>query len=71
MKEKEIEKGDYGLSNLNQTIPNLIISQATVERLGESGATHDSQSVSQSGVEARVARILNGWDDSEAGLSQG
>ena len=31
-----------------------------VERLGESGATHDSQSASRSGVEAWVARNLNG-----------
>ena len=43
----------------------------SLERLGESGATHDSQSASRSGVEARVARNLNGWDDSDAGLSQG
>ena len=43
----------------------------TLERLGESGATHDSQSASRSGVEAWVARNLNGWDDSDAGLSQG
>ena len=42
----------------------------TIERLGESGATHDSQSASRSGVEAWVARNLNGWDDSDAGLSQ-
>ena len=42
-----------------------------IERLGESGATHDSQSASQSGVEAWAARNLNGWDDSDAGLSQG
>ena len=42
-----------------------------MERLGESGATHDSQSASRSGVEAWVARNLNGWDDSDAGLSQG
>ena len=41
----------------------------TLERLGESGATHDSQSASRSGVEAWVARNLNGWDDSDAGLS--
>ena len=41
-----------------------------IERLGESGATHDSQSASRSGVEAWVARNLNGWDDSDAGLSQ-
>ena len=41
-----------------------------LERLGESGATHDSQSASRSGVEAWVARNLNGWDDSDAGLSQ-
>ena len=33
---------------------------AKVERLGESGMTHDSQSASRSGVEARVARNLNG-----------
>ena len=44
---------------------------AALERLGESGATHDSQSASRSGVEAWVARNLNGWDDSDAGLSQG
>ena len=43
----------------------------TIERLGESGVTHDSQSASRSGVEARLARNLNGWDDSDAGLSQG
>ena len=43
----------------------------TIERLGESGATHDSQSASRSGVEAWVARNLNGWDDSDAGLSKG
>ena len=43
----------------------------TLERLGESGATHDSQSASRSGVEAWVARNLNGWDDSDAGLSEG
>ena len=42
-----------------------------IERLGESGATHDSQSASRSGVEAWVARNLNGWDDSDAGLSKG
>ena len=42
----------------------------TLERLGESGATHDSQSASRSGVEAWVARNLNGWDDSDAGLSE-
>ena len=41
-----------------------------LERLGESGATHDSQSASRSGVEAWVARNLNGWDDSDAGLSE-
>ena len=41
-----------------------------LERLGESGATHDSQSAPRSGVEAWVARNLNGWDDSDAGLSQ-
>ena len=41
------------------------------ERFGESGATHDSQSPSRSGVEARVAQNLNGWDDFDAGLSQG
>ena len=44
--------------------------QQALERLGESGATHDSQSASRSGVEAWVARNLNGWDDSDAGLSQ-
>ena len=43
----------------------------TFERSGESGATHDTQSASRSGVEARVARNLNGWDNSDAGLSQG
>ena len=43
----------------------------SLERLGESGATHDSQSASRSGVEAWVARNLNGWDDSDAGLSKG
>ena len=43
----------------------------TIERLGESSATHNSQSASRSGVEAWVARNLNGWDDSDAGLSQG
>ena len=37
----------------------------TLERLGESGATHDSQSASRSGVEAWVARNLNGWEDSD------
>ena len=42
-----------------------------IERLGESGATHDSESALRSGVEDRVARNLNGWDDSDAGLSQG
>ena len=42
-----------------------------IERLGESGATHDLQSASRSGVEAWVARNLNGWDDSDAGLSKG
>ena len=31
-----------------------------LEKLGESGATHDSQSTSRSGVEAHVARNLNG-----------
>ena len=46
-------------------------SMCSLERLGESGATHDSQSASRSGVEAWVARNLNGWDDSDAGLSQG
>ena len=44
---------------------------AILERLGESGATHDSQSASRSGVEAWVAQNLNGWDYSDAGLSQG
>ena len=48
-----------------------IASDVSIERLGESGATHDSQSASRSGVEAWVARNLNGWDDSDAGLSQG
>ena len=43
----------------------------SIERLGESGATHDSQSASRSGVEAWVAPNLNGWDDSDAGLSKG
>ena len=43
----------------------------STERLGESGVTHDSQSASRSGVEAWVARNLNGWDDSDAGLTQG
>ena len=43
----------------------------SLERLGESGATHDSQSASRSGVEAWVERNLNGWDDSDAGLSEG
>ena len=47
------------------------VEQLTLERLGESGATHDSQSASRSGVEAWVARNLNGWDDSDAGLSKG
>ena len=42
---------------------------APLERLGESGATHDSQSASRSGVEAWVARNLNGWDDSDAGVT--
>ena len=32
----------------------------TLERLGEFGATRDSQSVSGSGVGARLARNLNG-----------
>ena len=41
------------------------------ERLGKSGATHDSQSASRFGVEAWVERNLNGWDDSDAGLSEG
>ena len=45
--------------------------RSLLERLGESGATHDSQSASRSGVEAWVARNLNGWDDSDAGLSEG
>ena len=40
-----------------------------LERLGKSGATHDSQSASTSGVEAWVARNLNGWDDSDAGAT--
>ena len=31
-----------------------------LERFGESGATHDSQSASRSGVEACVAQNLNG-----------
>ena len=43
----------------------------TLERLGESGATHDSQSASRSGVEARVAWNLNGPGYSDAALSQG
>ena len=34
----------------------------------ESGATHDSQSASRSGVEAWVVRNLNGRDDSDAGV---
>ena len=38
----------------------------SIERSGESGATHDSQSASRSGVEAWVARNLNGWDESGA-----
>ena len=55
-----------------QTIILQVVScQISIERLGESGATHDSQSASRSGVEAWVARNLNGWDDSDAGLSKG
>ena len=54
-------------SSTKMTAPARIL----VERLGESGATHDSQSASRSGVEAWVARNLNGWDDSDAGLSKG
>ena len=46
----------------------LIVS---LERLSESCVTHDSQSASRFGVEARVAWNLNGWDDSDAQLSQG
>ena len=49
----------------------VVANASLLERLGESGATHDSQSASRSGVEAWVARNLNGWDDSDAGLSQG
>ena len=37
-----------------------------LETLGESGAAHDSQSVSRSGVEARLAQNLNGWEDYDA-----
>ena len=48
-----------------------LVASAAIERLGESGATHDSQSASRSGVEAWVGRNLNGWDDSDAGLSKG
>ena len=50
--------------------PAVMSKERTIERLGESGATHDSQSASRSGVEAWVPRNLNGWDDSDAGLSQ-
>ena len=46
-------------------------SPLSLERLGESGATHDSQSASRSGVEAWVARNLNGWDESDARPRQG
>ena len=45
--------------------------RGTLEMLGESAATHDSQSASRSGVEAWVARNLNGWDESDARTSQG
>ena len=45
------------------------IAGTTIERFGESGATHDSQSASRSGVEAWVERNLNGWDDSDAGVT--
>ena len=42
-----------------------------IERLGESCATHNSQSASRSGVEAHLARNLNGRDESDARLSEG
>ena len=59
---------DRGSSTLGETsgdpdfsTPNpAIIFHQILERLGESGATHDSQSASRSGVEAWVARNLNG-----------
>ena len=49
----------------------LRVGRGRIERLGESGATHDSQSASLSGVEAWVARNLNRWDESDARPSQG
>ena len=51
------------------TEPRSARERLAIERLGESGATHDSQSASRSGVEAWVARNLNGWDDSDAGVT--
>ena len=63
--EKEREKGEEENKKRKSE------RERQLERLGESGATHDSQSASRSGVEAWVARNLNGWDDSDAGLSQG
>ena len=42
----------------------------SIERLGGSGVTHDSQSATSSGVEAGLAHNLNSWEDSDAGLSQ-
>ena len=60
---------DLGPRTIN--LLSLELGISTIERLGESGATHDSQSASRSGVEAWVARNLNGWDDSDAGLSKG
>ena len=57
--------------NVSFTTETICREYSIVERLGESGATHDSQSASRSGVEAWVARNLNGWEDSDAGLSQG
>ena len=65
------KKVDYFFCPIHSALfLNLRIILST-ERLGESGATHDSQSASRSGVEARVARNLNGWNESDAGLSQG
>ena len=57
-------------SSIPEEGPSFRVETCSIERLGESGATHDSQSASRSGVEAWVARNLNGWDDSDAGLSQ-
>ena len=50
----------YNTSGQASFFPFEVLRFSSLERLGESGATHDSQSASRSGVEARVARNLTG-----------